>query len=134
MMDPSPDFFSGFYDQQVLDEKTNTWYESFTISTYPWDAGTQTGDSFLANSSPLDPAQPVSFLTDPNVPGSAAGVFLNPDGTSVDPVAKWTCTVKEFIVPTASPVAAPAMTPLMSSPSLYTNDSPAIMTPSVSGV
>lgn len=132
MMDPSPDFFSGFYDQQVLDEKTNTWYESFTISTYPWDAGTQTGDSFLANSSPLDPAQPVSFLTDPNVPGSAAGVFLNPDGTSVDPVAKWTCTVKEFIVPTASPVAAPAMTPLMSSPSLYTNDSPAIMTPSVS--
>ena len=132
MIAPSPDFFSGFYDQRVLDEATNTWYESFTIETYPWDAGTRTGDSFLANSSPQDPAQPVSFLTDPNVPGSAAGVFLNPDGISVDPVAKWTCTVTEYIAPAASPVAAPAMSAVSGiTITVCTNDSPAIMTPSV---
>jgi hypothetical protein len=127
MIAPSPDFFSGFYDQSVLDETTDTWYDSFVIETYPWDAGTKSGQTYTANGSPEDPALPITFLTDPGVPDSAAAVFLNPSGTSVDPVARWECTTTEY----NSPVASPVKSPSVGMPSSNAENSPTLMTPSV---
>ena len=51
---PSPDWFSGFFDFGVIDG-FDMWYNSFIITTYPWDAGTDSGTTYLSDDMPIDP-------------------------------------------------------------------------------
>lgn len=88
-MMPSPDWFSGFYDVSMRDPQSGTWYDKVVIDTYPWDAGTDSGATYLAQASPTDPSYLITQLTVGTVPNSE--VFLNSDGTDVLPVARWTC-------------------------------------------
>merc|ERR1712013_168125 len=46
MIAPSPDWFSGFYDFDAINPMTDTWFREFTIETYPFDAGTEEGDTY----------------------------------------------------------------------------------------
>jgi hypothetical protein len=93
MIAPSPDWFSGFYELKPFGrvERERLWYESFEIETFPWDAGTEKGDTFSLNNpaeNPHVPVQQISVDTD-TVP--ANGVLLSPDGATVLPMAKWSC-------------------------------------------
>lgn len=91
MSAPSPDWYSGFYDFQPIAD-SGMWYDSFVIQTYPWDAGTDAGSTYLSDDMPIDPPLWIYQLTATTVPTS--GVFLNPEGDTVLPVATWSCTVE----------------------------------------
>lgn len=101
---PSPDWFSGFTNFSLFNATTNTWYDSFEIDTYPWDAGTDSGTNYTANDAPTDPPQNISRLTVETLP--AGGVFLSSDGATVLPVARWSCNVTAVgTAPTVAPSA-----------------------------
>jgi len=89
-MAPSPDWFSGFHDFNAINEATSTWYEKFTIETYPYDAGIDDGDTYYTENLPTIPAQRITQFTVDNVPN---GIYLNPSGTGILPVAKYVCSL-----------------------------------------
>jgi len=60
------------------------------IRTYPWDAGTDAGDSYTAVDHELDPPQGVFRITPDNAPN---GIFVSPNGKEVLPVAEWQCVL-----------------------------------------
>lgn len=95
MVAPSPDWFSGIYNVDLIDRTTgsgsNVWYESFEIATYPWDAGTEQGDTYTINNNPEAEHRPIARLTKDTVPDN--GILLNPDGTEVLPMAIVACTL-----------------------------------------
>lgn len=102
-MIPSPDWFSGFYDFNALDSATNTWYQSFVLETYPWDAGTDSGTTYKADDVATSPPEDIFQLTVETAP--ASGVFVNEDLT-VLPVATWSCTQVEAPPPVSGSVLA----------------------------
>ena len=110
---PSPDWFTGFSDISAVDSSTDTWYDEFVIESLPWDAGTDDGTTYTSADAPTIPAGPIYEITEERLPISAA--FFSPDGSSVDPVARWTCTVTE-VPPDYSPVEAPVMNPISFGP------------------
>ena len=91
MIAPSPDWFSGFDSVSPIDEDADVWLQSFEVATYPWDAGTETGDDFSLSNQAEDPHVPIMQLTKDTVPSN--GVFLNADKTEVLPMATWTCSI-----------------------------------------
>jgi len=92
MIAPSPDWFSGFYDFSPIDTgATDTWYEGFVIDTYPWDAGTEDGDTFSPMNDSTDPKEPIYQLTKDTVPSN--GVLLNSAQDEVLPMLRWTCSL-----------------------------------------
>lgn len=104
---PSPDWFTGFADLNILDNASNTWLASFDIDTYPFDAGTDSGPLYRSENDPT--VQPRS-ITRIIVDGETAiarglpekGVFVSPDGTTVLPVAKWVCSTTAIESPTVA--------------------------------
>lgn len=86
---PSPDWFSGFYDLEFIDPATDNWYERVVIETFPWDAGTDSGNTYEASDDLTIPAYLITQLTPGTIPDT--GVFLSNDG-DVLPVSRWTCS------------------------------------------
>jgi len=82
MIAPSPDWFSGFHDYRPISD--GKWLASFSIESYPYDAGTDSGSTYTSSNSPTNP-QVNTFRLD------SSTVFLN-DG-EVLPVARWSCDV-----------------------------------------
>jgi len=82
----SPDWFTGISNYRPI--KDGKWLQSFTVDTYPWDAGTDSGDTYTASNSATTPKEPVyQILNDFPV----NNVFVGQDGNSVLPVGKWSC-------------------------------------------
>jgi len=98
MMAPSPDWFTGIPGFSPIDETEGVWYESFEIHTYPWDAGTEMGDTYSLNNNAQVPPNPITQLTVDTVPEN--GILLDPSETTVLPVAVWSCTLKQETVST----------------------------------
>lgn len=100
----SPDWFSGFYDFNAVDDNTDTWYENFTIPLYPFDAGTEEGDTYETENLATFPKQPITRFTIDNVSNR---IFLNPEGNDILPVGKYTCNLSfdEGPAPTPSPTS-----------------------------
>merc|ERR1740124_615372 len=93
MIAPSPDWFTGFYDMNAINADTQTWYSEFTVTTYPWDAGTEEGDTFNPNNDATDPQGSISRLDVNTVPST--GVLLNAMQDDVLPMATWTCRLED---------------------------------------
>jgi len=91
MMAPSPDWFSGL-SSFCPRGPGGFWFESFEIATYPFDAGTETGDAYSINNVSESPHDPITPLTKDTVPVS--GILLDPTGKEVLPVMFWKCTLK----------------------------------------
>jgi hypothetical protein len=89
MIAPSPDWFSGMSDFNLI--LGDIWYQNFTLTTFPWDAGTDDGDTYAAANQASNPQVGIFQLTTDSIPDT--NVFLNPTGDAVEPVATWTCTV-----------------------------------------
>jgi hypothetical protein len=94
MAAPSPDWFTGIYNFSPIDPELNVWYESFEIATFPWDAGTELGDTYSPNNSPQEPHIPIFQLTNETIPGDN-GILLDEAGTVVLPMAVWNCIMKK---------------------------------------
>lgn len=92
---PSPDWFSGFYSFNMIDPATDSWYDKVVFETYPWDAGVDSGSTYESQNAPIIPSYIVTQLTVGTVPDS--GAFLSPDGNTVFPVSRWTCTRVEQV-------------------------------------
>ena len=69
------------------------WLNSFTVNTYPWDSGTDSGTTYSARNQATKPQEDIYELVPETIPDSK--VFLSPDGTKVEPVAQWVCTLKD---------------------------------------
>jgi len=93
MIAPSPDWFSGFYDFDAINDDTQTWYREFSVVTYPFDAGTEEGDTYGVNNVATNPLEPILRFGVNTVP--TTGVFLNDSEDDVLPVATWTCTLEQ---------------------------------------
>jgi hypothetical protein len=91
MIAPSPDWYTGFYSVKPIDRSSNVWLESFEIETFPWDAGTDSGDNYDTDNMKEDPHVPIMQLTKETVPDN--GVLLSPNESEVLPMATWTCTL-----------------------------------------
>lgn len=100
MIAPSPDWFSGI-DSFSPRGPGGYWYQSFEIATYPFDAGTEQGTTYTINNDEEPIHGPIYQLTRDTVP--ASGILLDPTGTTVLPVATWTCTLTNGSVMTGSP-------------------------------
>ena len=96
---PSPDWFTGFYMFNVVDQYALTFWSRWTIQTYPWDAGADSGQYYTAPDDPTDPLKMVFRYAPGNTPED--GAFLSPDGKSVPPVAEWDCEL--FVCPVDNP-------------------------------
>jgi len=105
---PSPDWFSGFYMFNAIDEASDTWYQQFSIPLYPYDAGTENGDTYDVVNSQTVPPQPITKFTIDTVPQGK--LFLNHDNTAILPVATYTCTLEVVTIEggrTESPTRSP---------------------------
>lgn len=92
-MVPSPDWFTQFYLFQTFKDEGLTYWESFKIRTFPWDAGSATSDSggYQPPYRDTDPAEPIVRLTRDNAPNGH--IFLGPNGGTVRHVAEWECVL-----------------------------------------
>ena len=90
MIAPSPDWFTGLSGFDMRNLKTNTWYQSISIETFPYDAGTDVGATYAAADVPAPQPVPIFRLTADTLPPKA---LLNAAGTAVLPVARWQCNL-----------------------------------------
>jgi len=88
-MAPSPDWYTGFYSYWMIDEYSRTYYDHLKIQTYPWDAGTDAGQTYKSLKNDLDPSLPIEKMISRTAP--TGGELSSPDGSSVPVVAEWEC-------------------------------------------
>jgi Spondin_N len=87
-MDPSPDWYTGWYSLWLIDEYSRTYYDHIKIQTYPWDAGTDGGTTYDSLTSDLDPPLNIERFVPRTAP--EGGELKGPDG-DVPVVAEWEC-------------------------------------------
>jgi len=85
----SPDWFSGLNKYRPV--KDARWLQSFTVNSYPYDAGTENGSDYDCSNTATSPTAPISRFRLKNIPST--NVFLNTAKTGVLPVAQWSCTL-----------------------------------------
>jgi Spondin_N len=76
MVAPSPDWFAGVSGLPLYEN--GAWIQERVVQVLPWDAGTDSGASFMSNDLPTVPRQPISRIA--TAPFAAGGV-VTPLGT-----------------------------------------------------
>lgn len=86
-----PDWFGGV-DSFSLLTSGGFWLKNFTLEMYPYDAGRLSGETYSDPGPVTDPQDPVQQITVDNVPESS-DVFMSPDGETVLPLARLSCSL-----------------------------------------
>ena len=77
MLAPSPDWFVGVHDLDLCD--SNAWLNTIDVTLFPYDAGTDSGESYQSPNSATNPSQPISRITTgplaPNGQETPVGTF-----------------------------------------------------------
>ncbi len=74
MIAPSPDWFVGVHGLSLFEN--GLWREQTVVDLPPYDAGTDSGISFLSGNLPTNPPDPISPITGhPFVGGTSLGTF-----------------------------------------------------------
>lgn len=97
MLAPSPDWFTSSHGTEPTLENGNgdmVWQKSFKIETLPYDAGTDSGVTFLSNDTATVPAEGSAMFTTET---SDIGIFVNEAGDSIEPVMAWACSIDSVI-------------------------------------
>lgn len=84
MLGPSPDWNVGISKESLCTSECG-WITSKTVDLTPWDAGTDSGVSYLSPNAPTNPQEkirPLASTDDPNSP------FYDPSGRPIPPVAR----------------------------------------------
>jgi hypothetical protein len=84
MIAPSPDFFTGSSSELCVD---GYWVERTVIATWPYDAGCDSGRTFITDNIVTDPQEPITAFQYIN-----GDLFRGADGV-VHPVATWTISL-----------------------------------------
>lgn len=87
---PSPDWYTAFYLFDTIKESTYTFWDSFKIRTYAWDAGTDDGVLYESQPRDTDPAQLVTRI---EVGSTTDNIFLSPAGDKIPYLAEWECVI-----------------------------------------
>jgi Spondin_N len=91
-MAPTPDWFTGFRNFNAADSSVRRWYQSFSLETAPWDAGTEQGDTYVDTNSAESPQQRITRFTTANIRSTRVFVSTTPAGANrILPVATWEC-------------------------------------------
>jgi hypothetical protein len=61
MIAPSPDWFVGIHDLSLFDNNDN-WIDSMSVDLFPYDAGTEDGNTYSTNNNATNPLQNISSL------------------------------------------------------------------------
>jgi len=101
-INPGPDWFSGLNSYSpVVDDM---WLSSFTVDSFPWDAGIIDGTTYQSDDNPVLSVPKVNIYQYTAATVPETGVFLNAARDDVIPVAQWTCDLTgTTLAPTASP-------------------------------
>ncbi|MFX1283379.1 MAG: spondin domain-containing protein [Promethearchaeota archaeon] len=75
MIAPSPDWFIGVSGLNLYND--DTWIDEKTVPLYPYDAGTDSGITYVAENDATTPPEPISLIDVSNLPYSdvAFGTF-----------------------------------------------------------
>ena len=76
MIAPSPDWFVGVHGLSLFE--AGDWVEAQTVALQPYDAGTDSGVTFISPNAPTVPPQPIRRITEPPL---GNGRTANPLGT-----------------------------------------------------
>ena len=87
---PSPDWYTGFYLMETVKEKGGTFWQSFKVRTYPWDAGTDDGTHYDDPDRDTDPA---GLVTRIELGATEDNIFLSPAGDEILYLAEWECVL-----------------------------------------
>jgi len=86
-INPGPDWFSGLNSYSPV--MNGKWLSSFTVNSFPWDAGTVDGTTYTFDNPVSVPKVNIFQYTVGTVPEN--GIFLNTLRDDVLPVAQWRC-------------------------------------------
>ncbi|KAK6620458.1 hypothetical protein RUM44_006859 [Polyplax serrata] len=86
MIDPSPDWIVGVSGLELC-LKNCSWIEFKVLNLYPWDAGTDSGTSYISPDSPTNPRDPIRQITTRH-PKDESSPFYDPTGAEMKPFAK----------------------------------------------
>ncbi|XP_026668005.1 spondin-1 isoform X4 [Ceratina calcarata] len=86
MLDPSPDWIVGVSGLELCLEDC-TWIEHKELNLYPYDAGTDSGITYLSPDQPTEPQEPIRRITS-SYPDDPRSPFYDPSGLDMKPLAK----------------------------------------------
>jgi spondin-1 len=86
MLDPSPDWIVGVSGLELCLPNC-TWIENKVLNLYPWDAGTDSGPTYISPDQPTNPREVIKRIksTSPNDPRSP---FYDSNGSEMKPLAR----------------------------------------------
>lgn len=87
-MSPSPDWITEWYLFNTVKEQAAIFWDSFLIRSYPFDAGTDSGQHYTDPHQLTDPKQPITRITTANTD------LLNGAGDQITYVAEWECVLQ----------------------------------------
>ena len=87
---PSPDWYTGFYLFETVKLEGGTFWDSFKIRTYPWDAGTDDGTHY---DDPDRDTNPPGVVTRIEVGNTVDNIFLSPAGDELRYLVEWECVL-----------------------------------------
>lgn len=96
---PSPDWFTGFYLFDTVNSYTGTYWQRFTLQTFPFFTENYTATT-TSTTSTIPPGAAERMEPNNNSPPKH-DPFLNADGTKVLPVAEFDCVLN--VCPTSGP-------------------------------
>lgn len=88
MLGPSPDWIVGVSAMELC-LKNCTWLESKTLNLYPWDAGTDSGVTYMSANQATIPRQRITKITN-SYPNNEQSPFYDPRGLPMKPLARLT--------------------------------------------
>uniref|UniRef100_A0A170YBL3 Spondin-1 n=1 Tax=Triatoma infestans TaxID=30076 RepID=A0A170YBL3_TRIIF len=86
MFGPSPDWIVGISSLNLCLENC-TWLESLEIDLYPYDAGTDSGRTYMSIKTATDPPERIRRITT-KFPDDPRSPFYNPNSDEMPPLAK----------------------------------------------
>lgn len=86
MLDPSPDWIVGVSGLELC--LTNcSWIENKILNLYPWDAGTDSGPTYISPDQPTNPPDAIRRIKS-NYPNDPRSPFYDPSGAEMKPLAR----------------------------------------------
>lgn len=89
-LSPSPDWIVGVSSLELC-LKNRSWVIEKVMNLYPWDAGTDSGVTYINSKQPTIPQEKIRRITSSS-PNSEESPFYDPSGVQMKPVARLTIT------------------------------------------
>lgn len=86
MIDPSPDWIVGVSGLELC-LKNCSWIEAKVLNLYPWDAGTDSGVTYISPDMPTVPRDNIRRITS-SFPNDNRSPFFDPSGEEMKPLAR----------------------------------------------